>query len=69
MKFVFLFQILDEANEEAAYNQHRELGRSALEGPQLEVKKKKRKHRYRIRMQLWTGYFLKIIQLLINKYN
>lgn len=55
---LFLFLILDEANEEAAYNQHRELGRSALEGPQLEVKKKKRKHRYNIRMHSWALYYL-----------
>jgi len=41
-----LLIFLDEANEEAAYNQHRELNKSAQIGPHQELKKKKRKHRY-----------------------
>ncbi|KAL5234886.1 hypothetical protein ACI65C_002296 [Semiaphis heraclei] len=37
---------VDEKNEEEAYNEHRELGKNAQEGPHQELKKKKRKHRH-----------------------
>lgn len=42
--YLFLSQTLDEENEEAAYNQHREL-LTLAQGSHQEVKKKKRKHR------------------------
>jgi len=40
-----LYQIIDEENEEEAYNEHRELGKNAEEEPHQELKKKRRKHR------------------------
>lgn len=44
---LFVSQNVDEENEEAAYNQHREL-LTLAQGSHQEVKKKKRKHRYKI---------------------
>jgi len=63
---LFLFQIIDEQNEEAAYNQHRELDKTAQERPHQELKKTKHKHRY---TYIYIIYFILIDTLTVNSMN